>query len=420
MTAVNSLPSNESHPTDSADFDAELVGLPMPSERDHDPSRDPVEMAVTAFLEELRQGQRPSVESFARRNPAHADRIREMLPLVAAMESWKANRELTGARQTSNTKQFDRLGDCRIVREIGRGGMGVVYEAVREPDNHRVAVKVLPWRFPESSPWRMRFEREAQMTARLRHPHIVRVYGFGQQEGWCYYIMHLVEGVSLDRVIRLLREPAGIVVAEKLHAGTEEGDLSRVLRRGSWGQIAKIGIQSAAALKYAHAQGTLHRDIKPANLLLDRHGAVWLADFGMATQTNALQETEPHCFGGTLSYLAPEQLEGRADARSDIYSLGVTMYELCTLQPAYSAKDRTSLLEQVRTTSPLRPRSLNPDIPADLERIILKAMARDPEKRFATADQLDSALRLFAKHSSIDTPSNGWLNLLGRFISGGQ
>lgn len=417
---MDSLPSNESPSAEDSHFDAELVGLPTRSERDNDPSRDPVEMAVTEFLEELRQGQRPSVESFARRNPAHADRIREILPLVAAMESWKANRELTGARQTSTARQFERLGDCRIIREIGRGGMGVVYEAVREPDNHRVAVKVLPWRFPESSPWRTRFEREAQMTARLRHPHIVRVYGFGQQEGWCYYIMHLVEGVSLDRVIRLLREPAGIVVAEKLHEGSEEGDLSRVLRRGSWGQIAKIGIQSASALKYAHAQGTLHRDIKPGNLLLDRHGAVWLADFGMATQTNALQEREPNCFGGTLSYLAPEQLEGRVDARSDIYSLGVTMYELCTLQPAYSAKDRTTMLEQVRKTSPPRPRTLNPDIPADLERIILKAMARDPEKRFATAEQLESALRLFAKQFAIDAPANGWLSLLGRFISGGQ
>lgn len=398
-----------------SEFDAELVGLPIGAHTDRDVSRDPVELAASAFAEELRKGQYPNVEAFARRYPEHADRIRQMLPLVAAMESWKTNRELSGAKQSSApTMKFERLGDCRIVKEIGRGGMGVVYEAVQEPSGRRVAVKVLPWRFEETSPWRQRFEREARTTESLDHDHIVRCYGWGQTEGWCYYVMHLVEGVSLDRIIRLLREPAGTVFADELHDSATAVSAARVLRRDSWGQIAKIGLQAASALRYAHEKGILHRDIKPANLLLDRHGTVWLADFGMASQTDALQKPGARHFGGTLTYLAPEQLEGRVDERSDIYSLGVTLYELCTLRAAFAATDRTKLLEQVQSAQPARPRSVNPQVPVELERIILKATSKLPERRYQTADEFSNALRLFAKGKA--SPVSGWREYLRRFF----
>lgn len=398
-----------------SDFEAEFVGLPIGAHLDRDVSRDPVELAASAFAEELRKGEHPTIEMFARRFPEHADRIREMLPLVAAMESWKTNRELSGAKQSSApTMKFDRLGEYRIVRELGRGGMGVVYEAVQEPGGRRVAVKVLPWRFEETSPWRQRFEREARLMESLDHDHIVRFYGWGQEQGWCYFVMHLVEGVSLDKIIRLLKEPAGTVFADELHDSTTAVSAARVLRRDSWGQIARIGIQAASALRFAHAKGILHRDIKPANLLLDRHGTVWLADFGMASQTDALQKPAARHFGGTLTYLAPEQLGGRVDERSDIYSLGVTLYELCTLRPAFMASDRNKLLDLVRNAQPPRPRSVNPQMPVELEKIILKAMAKQPERRYQTADELDIALRQFAKNKGV--PSTGWRAILRRFI----
>lgn len=444
-----STPPDPLSPNEPSAGDVDLFGLPRRDPAGLAGSRDVVEIAATTFLEELRAGQRPSVENFARRYPERADEIRKVLPLVATMERWKTNRELLGARQSAAAAlEFERLGDCRILREIGRGGMGVVYEAVQESNGRRVAVKVLPWRFPESSQWRQRFHSEARTTARLRHKHIVRVYGYGRQEGWCYYIMHLIEGLPLDRIIRLLKEPAGEVYAadihrffapegppgqtavpgekgtgafsatESVHSGaTTDAEKvpvpfsARVLRRDSWAQIAKIGMQAATALRYAHRKGTLHRDIKPANLLLDRHGSVWLADFGMASQMDALRPNVTDHFGGTLPYLAPEQIDGRVDERSDVYSLGATLYELCTLTPAFAAATRSQLLDLVYKGLPPPPRAVNRDVPAELERTILKAMAKDPARRFQSAGELLASLRQF-KRNTADPSSRGWLGLL--------
>ena len=395
-------------------YDAIFVGLPVSQPTTGTNSRDEVELAATAFQEALRRGERPSIEEFARRYPPQATQIREILPLVAAMERWKTNREMQGARAvTKAPPQFERLGNCRILREIGRGGMGVVFEAVQEPLGRRVAVKLLPWRFAESSLWRRRFHREARTTARLRHRHIVPVYEFGEQEGWCYYVMQLIEGLSLDRIIKLLKEPPGAVSAREMErifaAGPEAAKVipkpltpvrpvaetdSRVFRRDAWAQIAKVGLQAADALRYAHGRGTLHRDIKPANLLLDCNGAIWLADFGIASRKDPLSESGEH-FGGTLPYLAPEQLDGRADERSDIYALGITLYELCTLTPAFEGATRIELLDKLRHQSPRAPRTINRHLPVTLGRILLKATDKAPEKRFQTAGDLLQALRRF-------------------------
>jgi serine/threonine protein kinase len=250
------------------------------------------------------------------------------------------------------------------------------------------------------------------------------VYQFGEQDGWCYFSMQLIEGLGLDRVISLLREPAGAVYADdigRLFGPPDQpprdappAEATRVLRRDSWWQIAKIGMQVAAALRYAHRQGILHRDIKPANLLLDARGSVWVADFGMASNKNALFHRNADHLGGTLRYLAPEQFRGVVDERSDVYSLGVTLYELCTLHAAYDAADQAELLAQVRAARPRRPRAVNRRVPAELERIILKAMARDPAVRFQSAGELLGALRPLVR-----SRQPGWLDPFSRLLSGG-
>ena len=431
--------------------EADIYGLPT-----HD-ARAPLELVATDFLEKLRDGTQPNVEEYASRHPAQADQIGRFLPLVAAMEAWKTNRDLELVCKTiPHTLQIERLGDCRIIREIGRGGMGVVYEAVQEPIGRPVAVKMLPWRFPRSSTAWKRFQREARTAARIRHAHIVPVFRFGEYQGWCYYVMRLVEGVGLDRVIGLLRETEDAVSANQIrqlfaptkqrptdqpvesgfydfsslptadrHRTENDAHLSQsnskcLLRRNSWTQIATIGIHVAQALHYAHSQGTLHRDIKPANLLLDTAGTVWVTDFGLALKSNPILRTDRDDLAGTLRYIAPEQWEGRVDERSDVYSLGTTLYELCTLQPAYEATGQDALIEQIRQEPQPSPRVANPDVPEELDRILVKAMAKDPAERFQSAGELLVALLQFEKSDNKPAETNGLFGRLKRMFTRGS
>ncbi|MFO1021554.1 MAG: serine/threonine-protein kinase [Planctomycetales bacterium] len=428
---MSSVPPDPSQPPPET-TEAELFGLPVRDAGQDRLSRDPVELAATEYLAGLREGRNDTVESYAWRYPQYAEQIRKVLPLVAAMESWKSNKEFSGARRAVPADMnFERLGDCRLIRELGRGGMGIVYEAIRQTEGDRVAVKLLPWRF--STPrWRENFFREAQMMSRLRHTHLVPVYGYGEQEGWCYIIMQLVQGWSLDKVIRKLKSEPGEIKADEIRqdfsphdsqglmpaathasavfpAGMNISSLQnrkppektnlpggRVLRRNSWPNIARIGMQAASALQYAHKEGTLHRDIKPANLLLDWQGAVWIADFGIARQKDALLGKGEEELKGTLAYLAPEQLEGHVDERSDVYSLGVTLYELCTLQPAFDHSERKNLVDRLRNGVSVRPRQINPEIPVELDRIILRATSTNPQDRYQSAGDLLNALREFS------------------------
>ncbi|MFO1096347.1 MAG: serine/threonine-protein kinase [Planctomycetaceae bacterium] len=404
---------------DSSEFEADIRGLPRREALGSGAARDPLDGVIAGFLNELRAGRSPSVEALAQRHPALAEQLRELLPLVAAMEQLKSSQEMS-PRKASIPKDFqlERLGDCRILREIGRGGMGVVYEAEQAPVGRRVAVKVLPWRADGSSQWRAHFEREARTAASLHHPHIIPVYHYGEEDGWCYYVMHLVEGIGIDEVIRLLKEPAASVGAEQVreiflgdsagadHERTqksgEQSQESRILRRNGWTQFARIGIQVAQALQYSHSRGILHRDIKPGNLLVDARGSVWVTDFGLAVETDQMLESIAPNLAGTLRYLAPEQLDGVVDRRSDIYALGVTLYELCTLRPLYPAANRDSLLASIRSESPATPRSVNRAIPRDLEAIILRAIARERSRRYASAESLLADLMRFVRRQPVE------------------
>jgi len=407
-----------SYPFDSSAFDADICGLPRREAIGNAATPDPLDGVIAGFLNDLRAGRSPSVEALAQRHPQLADQLRELLPLVAAMEQLKSSQELT-PQKVSVPKDFHlrRLGSCRMIREIGRGGMGVVYEAVQEPIGRRVAVKVLPWKSPGTSQWRGHFEREARTAASLHHPHIVPVYEYDEEDGWCYYVMHLVEGIGIDEIIRLLREPAGSVGAEQVREiflGAAAGDgkerkpevadpaEQRILRKNGWTQFARIGIQVAQALQYSHSRNILHRDIKPGNLLVDGHGSVWVTDFGLAVEIDQMLDSTAPNLAGTLRYLAPEQLDGVVDRRSDIYALGVTLYELCTLRSLYTAGSRDELVASIRSETPATPRSVNRSIPRDMEAIILRAIARDRARRYPSAEALMADLMRFVRRQPVE------------------
>ena len=392
---------------------------------DADSNRDPLEALAAEFAERQRRGESPSVSEYAKRHPELADEIIELFPTLLAVERLKARAERSASGRVSlGPVRLERLGDFRIIREIGRGGMGIVYEAEQESLGRRVAIKVLPRQSLLDSAHLARFHREAQTAAGLHHTNIVQVFGVGEQEGFHYYVMQLVHGVGGDRVISYLaevtpdRESSDASPMTDGRCNGESEYVGHIVRQltgqescpsgtgaGSqyWRSVARIGMQVADALGYAHSRGVLHRDIKPANFLLDDRGVVWLADFGLAKTAESEAVTQPGDVTGTLRYMAPERFQGQADARSDLYSLGLTLYEFLTLRPAYDDPDRTSLLRRITQSEPAAPRRINPAIPHDLETIVLKASAHDPDQRYLSAEALAADLRCFLEDRPIQS-----------------
>ncbi len=319
-----------------------------------------------------------------------SDEIVQCLPQLAvegrALE--RARTEVMGSPAApADPVESDSWGEFRIVREIGHGGMGVVCEAFQGSLNRHVALKFLPEHGDLA-----RFRREARAAGRLHHTNIVPVFGVGEYRGRHFYAMQYIAGRGLDVV---LKERAALAKGALGQDGGSPAGLDDRL-------TARIGVQVAEALAYAHAQGVIHRDIKPSNLLLDEQGTVWVTDFGLAhdaSDTATLTHTGD--FLGTLRYVAPERLAGQGDERVDIYGLGVTLYELVCGRPAYAEADRAILLLQVLHTDPPRPRQLAPRIARDLETIVLKAMARDRNGRYATAEALAEDLRRFLADRTI-------------------
>lgn len=265
------------------------------------------------------------------------------------------------------------LGDFEIGRVIGRGGMGVVYEAIQKSLNRRVALKILPASSADEPRRIERFRIEAMAAACLRHPHIVPVYLTGSERGVHFYAMQLIEGQTLAALIR---------------------------RRLPHREVAKFARQAADALQYAHERGIVHRDIKPSNLLVDESGHLWVSDFGLARVAGQSDLTLSGAIVGTLRYMSPEQASGSRsviDHRTDVYSLGVTLYELITGRPLFCSEQdgRLGLLRQVVEAQPQRPRLLDASIPRDLETIALKALAKDPAGRYATAGEMAEDLDRF-------------------------
>lgn len=427
-----------------------------------DNTRHPVEILADEFAERLRRGESPSIEQYQSENPEWASLIRQVFEPIALVEKLSAERLATGSK--SNQLVPQQLGDFRIVREIGRGGMGVVYEAVQLSLQRRVALKVINVQNSDQDKLQSRFRREAEAAAGLHHTNIVQVYGSGVDHGVHYYAMQLIQGAPLSDVIDWLRNTqatnansddlslvsfAGkrLLASDRLSQistnrniprdSTEKGNSSNStvvqspnnitgsgfdgsglagsaveqwdsresrevggLPATYYRNVARIIADIADALGYAHRQHILHRDIKPANLILDRCGVVWVTDFGLARRTDIDGATQAGEVLGTIRYMAPEQIAGGGDARMDVYSLGLCLFELVTLRSPFDAP-KQRLLDPMRFSELPSLKKINPKIPDDLNTIILKACAIEPQARYASANEFEMDLRLYLEDRPI-------------------
>lgn len=353
-----------------------------------------------SFAERIRKGESPAVGEYAARYPEVAAKLQALLPVVALLE-WlpAASGDEGDCRAEANFLTPAEIGDFTIVREVGRGGMGIVYEAMQQSLGRHVALKVLLQPALLNPKHLERFRFEARAAAQLQHPHIVPVFGVGEFNGLHYYAMQFIRGRSLQEVVCALRDfdhdgKSGEPHAAESNILTELPNWRRS-SRDYYRHVARIGLEAAEAISYAHREGVLHRDIKPSNLLLDAEGKIWITDFGLAKLEGTDGLTETGDLFGTLRYMAPERLEGVLDRRSDIYGLGATVYELLTLHTFQESNSRAQLVDQILHQLPKAPSKIDPSIPRDLETIVLKATAKEPAARYRTAEELAEDLRRY-------------------------
>jgi serine/threonine protein kinase/tetratricopeptide (TPR) repeat protein len=316
------------------------------------------------------------------------------------------------------------LGDFRLIREVGRGGMGIVYEAEQLSLGRRVALKVLPFAATMDPKQLQRFRNEARAAASLHHEHIVPVYAVGCERGVHYYAMQFVEGTTLAQIIPALTAappaapggatgpyipaapvgdpaPPGAPTAPAAALSTE---LSGPKGQNFYRTVARLIAEAAEALEHAHSLGIVHRDVKPGNLIVDTGGKVWVADFGLARFGPDAGLTMSGDLLGTLRYMAPEQAlarHGLVDHRADVYGLGATLYELLAGRPAVDALDRADILRQIAFEDPTPPRKRDRSIPPELETIALKCLVKNPNDRYASAGDLADDLRRWLNHQTI-------------------
>lgn len=302
-----------------------------------------------------------------------------------------------------------RIGDFELLGEIGRGGMGVVYRARQLSLNREVALKILAGLSTDDPRAVERFTKEAKAAARLHHTNIVPVYAQGCENGLFYYAMECIEGQSLDRVLREDRSfeksaaaPADAATIQLTESAVHESAVALMLRARSaerdFRRIARLIAEVADALEHAHSHGIVHRDIKPQNLLLGADDRLQVTDFGLARILDEPGLTRTHEMLGTPAYMAPEQVRAgsKIDARTDVYALGVTLYELLTRERPFKAETYSQLIDCILNKEPRAPRALDARVPADLETICLRAMEKSPAARFASAGELARDLRRYA------------------------
>ncbi|MCH8148167.1 MAG: serine/threonine protein kinase, partial [Planctomycetes bacterium] len=327
-----------------------------------------------------------------------------------------------------------------ILCEIGRGGMGVVYKAIQSSLGREVALKVLPSTLATlRSDAVERFRREASAASKLHHHHIIPVYDFGTAHGAYYYAMELASGQPLDVLIKRLGAQNVTTIsptqlAEVLSTGTPStgdgdasaddssalsGSTSTARGRVYYRQVARWMADIADALHYAHGQGVIHRDIKPGNLIIKLDGRIVLADFGLAKVADTESVTVTGSLIGTWRYMSPEQALAKRmplDHRTDIYSLGATMYEMLVFQPAIQGRDEKEIITQIITKEPTRPRRINPSVPRELETICLKTLEKAPDARYATAQELADDLRRYVDDLPIVARRPGFVGRTAKFL----
>ena len=423
---------------------------------------DLVGRAVEEYLQLLDEGEQIQLEEFAGRYPDISDLLKTVIPAFERTE-----RTISGPLPSfASDVDCKQLGDFRILRQIGRGGMGVVYEAEQISMNRRVALKVLPLAGLVDETKIRRFHNEVRAVAALDHPNIVAVHMVGEERGVHYYAMQLIRGRSLSEVISSLRQvrnegdglhggsisqisrigeaendpDAAEVPESAVDSSTEDSrsehqqtaptervapatpfDSSTIpsSSRGEYFRsVTALGIQAAMALQHAHDAGIVHRDVKPANFLLDNSSKLYLTDFGLARIEADVGVTMTGDLIGTLRYMAPEQALAKrvvVDHRADIYSLAATLYELLTLRPAYTAEDRQQLLKQIAFEEPTPLRRMDREVPVELETIVHKAMSKDMDERYTSAQELADDLRAYLEDRPIKAKPPTVSEIIGKW-----
>jgi serine/threonine protein kinase/tetratricopeptide (TPR) repeat protein len=410
----------------------------------------------------LQAGESVDCDLFVAEHPECAEQLRRLLPAIQALADLGYGGVAPASamalpEQSGPTPGM--LGDYRIVREIGRGGMGVVYEAEQLSLGRRVALKVLPFAAALDERQLRRFKNEAHAAAQLHHTNIVPLYAVGCERGVHYYAMQYIEGQTLASVIHEMRRREGLEGNEKKSAGQPLSRIRDDLATGSFTPsfyasaehvpaapapdlapvrsyelaaapsdatdtapiaavstersskspgffrtAASLGIQAAEALEHAHELGVIHRDVKPANLIVDARGNVWITDFGLAQIQGETKLTMTGDLLGTLRYMSPEQALARQvllDHRTDVYSLGATLYELLTLSPVFASENRQELLRQIAFEEPRPLRQINKAIPVELETIVLKLLEKSQSDRYTSAQEVANDLRRFLEDKPI-------------------
>lgn len=341
---------------------------------------------VLQILEEYTQrqenGESPTISEYEKAYPRIAGRIRETLMSMDVMaNAMSVNRPLP-----------QQIGGCQILREVGKGATGTVYEAMHPSVSRRLAIKVLDTGNSDE-----RFLREAEVLSRLNHPNIVPFMDYGVEGQMTYLSMHYIDGVSIDKVLDAHWGGKGL----KTEGDCETPDLATEfahLVNNDYQKLAALGASVASALDYAHSQQVVHRDVKPGNLILDRQGDIWVTDFGLA---KAILDGEDSNLTkdaiGTPRYMAPEQIRGASSHQSDIYSLGTTLYELASGKRAWDTiSQRTLIIARPGLELPDLSQ-IAPEVPSALAKIIMKACSLKPEDRYETAAELENVLTRFAE-----------------------